>query len=295
MIRESLAKGIILGVAGRRIAIHGTGNNLIPNETTMSNEIATTKKISALAVMAQRVNVDPKVLHEMLKNTFFKGANDHELVALVLVANQYNLDPTLRQIYAFPQKGGGIVPVVGIDGWLKIINGREEFDGLTTRDLIDDGKLIAVECTIHRKDRNHPTVVTEWLAECQRPTEPWKTMPHRMLRHKAIIQAGRIAFSITGLSDEDDAETIREASGRVVERAESMVPDLSEKEPDAPTEIDLFGEPVKELPGPDEQLDELAAAFKMDKDELLKLATRKGGLNPDDKWAIIEWARGQLS
>mgnify|MGYP006403577121 CR=1 FL=1 len=204
-----------------------SGNNLIPNETTMSNEIATTKKISALAVMAQRVNVDPKVLHEMLKNTFFKGANDHELVALVLVANQYNLDPTLRQIYAFPQKGGGIVPVVGIDGWLKIINGREEFDGLTTRDLIDDGKLIAVECTIHRKDRNHPTVVTEWLAECQRPTEPWKTMPHRMLRHKAIIQ--------------------------------------------------------------------LAAAFKMDKDELLKLATRKGGLNPDDKYAVIEWARGQLA
>ena len=275
----------------------------------MSNEIVTTKKTSALAVMASRLNIDPSKLHETLKSTVFKEANDHELVALVLVANEYGLNPLVKQIYAFPQKGGGIVPVVGIDGWLKIINARPEFDGLTTRDLIDDGKLIAVECTIHRKDRNHPTVVTEWLAECQRPTEPWKMMPHRMLRHKAIIQAGRIAFSITGLSDEDDAETIREASGRVVERSSSMVPDLSDmssaahqsvrrmanQEPEDPTNVDLFGEPVKELPGPDEQLDELAAAFFIEKSELLKMATKKAGLNPDDKYAIIEWARGQLS
>jgi phage recombination protein Bet len=261
----------------------------------MSNEITTTRKASALAVMANRLNIDPSKLHETLKNTVFKEANDHELVALVLVANEYGLNPLVKQIYAFPQKGGGIVPVVGIDGWLKIINARPEFDGLRTRYLIDDGKLIAVECTIYRKDRNHPTVVTEWLAECQRPTEPWKMMPHRMLRHKAIIQAGRIAFSITGLSDEDDAETIREASGRVVERSSSMVPDLSEKEPDDPTEIDLFGQPVKELPGPDEQLDELAAAFFIEKSELLKMATKKAGLNPDDKYAVIEWARGQLS
>lgn len=295
MIRESLfAKGIILGapVAESQSTEPAKFN---PNETTMSNEITTTRKASALAVMANRLNIDPSKLHETLKNTVFKEANDHELVALVLVANEYGLNPLVKQIYAFPQKGGGIVPVVGIDGWLKIINARPEFDGLTTRDLIDDGKLIAVECTIHRKDRNHPTVVTEWLAECQRPTEPWKMMPHRMLRHKAIIQAGRIAFSITGLSDEDDAETIREASGRVVERSISMVPDLSEKEPDDPTEIDLFGQPVKELPGPDEQLDELAAAFFIEKSELLKMATKKAGLNPDDKYAIIEWARGQLS
>jgi hypothetical protein len=68
-----------------------------------------------------------------------------------------------------------------------------------------------------------------------------------------------------------------------------------EKEPDDPTEIDLFGQPVKELPGPDEQLDELAAAFFIEKSELLKMATKKAGLNPDDKYAIIEWARGQLS
>ena len=88
------------------------------------------------------------------------------------------------------------------------------------------------------------------------------------------------------------------------ESSNSMVPDLSVSSaaivgiPVAdhePTNVDLFGEPIKELPGPDEQLDELAAAFFIEKAELLKMATRKGGLNPDDKYAIIEWARGQLS
>ena len=45
----------------------------------------------------------------------------------------------------------------------------------------------------------------------------------------------------------------------------------------------------------EERLDELAAAFFIEKSELLKMATKKAGLNPDDKYAVIEWARGQLS
>jgi phage recombination protein Bet len=170
----------------------------------------------ALAIMAERVNIDPKKLHETLKNTVFKGANDHELVALVLVANEYKLNPLVKQIYAFPAKGGGVVPVVGIDGWLKIINDHPQYDGMETLDIIDDGKIVAVECKIHRKDRSHPTVIREYLSECRRKTEPWETMPQRMLRHKAIMQCARVAFGIGGITDEDEAKE-RTAYGTVVE------------------------------------------------------------------------------
>ena len=46
----------------------------------------------------------------------------------------------------------------------------------------------------------------EYFAECKRNTDPWNQMPRRMLRHKAIIQCGRIAFGFSGIYDPDDAE-----------------------------------------------------------------------------------------
>ncbi len=72
-----------------------------------------------------------------LKNTAFKGGNvtDEQFTALLIVANQYGLNPWTKEIYAFPDKGG-IVPVVGVDGWARIINEHPQFDGMglpTTR------------------------------------------------------------------------------------------------------------------------------------------------------------------
>jgi phage recombination protein Bet len=169
----------------------------------MSSEI-TTPKTSALAVMASRFSVDPAKLLETLKNTAFKGASNDEMMALVIVSNEYGLNPLTKEIYAFPAKGGGIVPVVSIDGWLNIMNNHPQFDGIDYEWLHEGEKLIACTSIIHRKDRTHPTRVTEYLSECRRSTDPWK-MEHRMLRHKATIQGARVAFGFSGITDEDEA------------------------------------------------------------------------------------------
>lgn len=169
----------------------------------MTNEI-TTPKASALAVMASRFSVDPAKLLETLKNTAFKGASNDEMMALVIVSNEYGLNPLTKEIYAFPAKGGGIVPVVSIDGWLNIMNNHPQFDGIDYEWLHEGEKLIACTSIIHRKDRTHPTRVTEYLSECRRSTDPWK-MEHRMLRHKATIQGARVAFGFSGIADEDEA------------------------------------------------------------------------------------------
>jgi phage recombination protein Bet len=170
------------------------------------NEITTTTpRASALGTMASRFHVDPAKLHNTLKNTVFKGASDDEMLALVVVANEYGLNPLTKEIYAFPAKGGGIVPVVSIDGWLNIINNHPQMDGFShSYEHGEKGVLVSCTVTIHRKDRSHPIQVTEYLSECKRNTDPWK-MEHRMLRHKAIIQAARIAFGFSGIVDEDDA------------------------------------------------------------------------------------------
>lgn len=161
-------------------------------------------KTSALAVMASRFSVDPTKLLDTLKNTVFKGATNDELFALVVVSNEYGLNPLTKEIYAFPAKGGGIVPVVSIDGWLRMMNDHPQFDGLDYEWQHEGEKLIACTAVIFRKDRSKPVRVTEYLSECKRNTDPWK-MEHRMLRHKATIQGARVAFGFSGITDEDEA------------------------------------------------------------------------------------------
>jgi len=47
------------------------------------------------------------------------------------------------------------------------------------------------------------------MSECKRDgIGPWKTHPHRMLRHKALIQCARVAFGYSGITEPDEAERI---------------------------------------------------------------------------------------
>ena len=147
-------------------------------------------------------------LIQTLKATAFKGqVSDAQMAALLLVANQYGLSPWAKEIFAFPDKNNGIVPVVGVDGWSRIINSHPQFDGM---DFEQDDQ--SCTCIIYRKDRSRPVRVTEFMAECKRGTGPWQSHPRRMLRHKAMIQCARLAFGYGGIYDQDEAERIVEAT-----------------------------------------------------------------------------------
>lgn len=159
--------------------------------------------------LAKQFNIqgDPEELVQTLKATAFRSnATDAQFNVLMIVANQYGLNPFTKEIYAFPDKNNGITPVVGVDGWARIINSHPQFDGM---EFTSDAE--SCTCKIYRKDRNHPTIVTEYLEECKRPTQPWNSHPRRMLRHKAMIQAARLAFGFGGIYDEDEAERIEAA------------------------------------------------------------------------------------
>ncbi|RXZ42664.1 phage recombination protein Bet [Crenobacter cavernae] len=155
--------------------------------------------------LASRFNLgDGAELMATLKQTAFKGqVSDAQMTALLIVANQYGLNPWTKEIYAFPDKNNGIVPVVGVDGWSRIINGDKQFDGM---EFQQDEE--SCTCIIYRKDRNRPVSVTEYMEECKRGTGPWQSHPKRMLRHKAMIQCARLAFGFAGIYDQDEAERI---------------------------------------------------------------------------------------
>ena len=185
----------------------------------MSNALTTlSKNLSAKFGMGEEANV-----LETLKATAFKGqVSDAQMTALLIVANQYGLNPWTKEIYAFPDKNNGIVPVVGVDGWSRIMNDHPQFDGMDFE--INDESCT---CKIYRKDRSHPIQVTEYMSECKRNVGPWTTHPKRMLRHKAMIQCARLAFGFVGIYDEDEAARIREVDMGKAQVVDPSLPTIS--------------------------------------------------------------------
>ena len=169
---------------------------------------------SVLSDMAERFGMEREAFHTTLMKTVMPaaGATNEQVAAFLVVAKHYDLNPFTKEIYAFPAKGGGVQPVVSIDGWLKIINSNPYYDGMEFDDNVnDDGILVSITCRIFRKDRTRPTVVTEYMAECKRPTDPWRQWPIRMLRHKATIQCARYAFGYSDVLEIDEYERIMAA------------------------------------------------------------------------------------
>lgn len=170
--------------------------------------------------LAERLGMEGgEELVNVLKATAFKGqVSDAQMTALLIVANQYGLNPWTKEIYAFPDKNNGIVPVVGVDGWSRIINEHPQFDGMEFK--LDDESCT---CIIYRKDRSHPTSVTEYMSECKRGAGPWLSHPKRMLRHKSMIQCARLAFGFVGIFDKDEAERIAEIEMGTIDRSTGEV------------------------------------------------------------------------
>ena len=191
----------------------------------MSTALTTlTSKLAAKLDMG----TDGSDLIETLKATAFKGeVSNAQMTALMVVANQYGLNPWTKEIYAFPDKNNGIVPVVGVDGWARIINDNPQFDGM---DFAQSDEMVRmpgansdapawIECAMYRKDRARPVIIREYLDETYREPfkgkfgpviGPWQTHPKRFLRHKAMIQCARMAFGYGGIYDQDEAERIIE-------------------------------------------------------------------------------------
>jgi len=213
--------------------------------TTTAKPPAPTAQSSLVIRFAERYGVEPGKMMATLKSTCFRLTNkdksvkvitDEQMMALLIVAEQYKLNPFTREIFAFPQDEG-IVPIVSVDGWCRIINEHPMMDGIEFEygpeipAVIEDGKIMGVPvneyitCVISRKDRSKPIKVSEYIMECRKSSTPWATHPRRMLRHKALIQGARIAFGFAGIFDEDEGAAII-SDGAMVSEAKPAAPKI---------------------------------------------------------------------
>jgi len=241
---------------------------------------------------AARVGVEPAVFKRTIKATVLKTkdreATDEEMVAFLAIADKYGLDPWTKEIHAFVDKGGGIVPIVGVDGWNHIANDHKAFDGEELRyppreewvQIDKDAKLCPpwMEAAIYRKDRAHPTVHREYLDECYVPARSgqgrngaytirghWQTHTKRALEHKTRIQARRIAFGFSGIYDEDEA-------ARIIASSEQADPYVGGAEVYAEAEACIDAEALAELLA-------LAARKGLSREQLERQLRAKGMLS----------------
>lgn len=195
-------------------------NDTSQNPEQKSGDVITNEVLERFGT---RFGIKPELVIPLLRRTAFKRVEQErqltntEIFGVLIVADQHNLNPFTDEIYAIldPVRDK-VKAVVGVDGWTRIINSHPEFDGM---EFVYSGDVVNnisgakpcdsfITCKIFRKDRAHPVAVTEYLSECYVDTLAWNKKTRRQLRHKAVIQCARYAFSLTGILDQDEADAI---------------------------------------------------------------------------------------
>src|SRR5438045_9281901 len=112
---------------------------------------------SVITDMADRFHMEPPAFEAALRATVVpKDCAPAQLAAFLTVAKAYNRNPLTKEIYAFPSRGGSIVPIVSVDGWVNLVNAQGQCDGFSFEMEHDGDKLISCTCSMYRKDRTHP-------------------------------------------------------------------------------------------------------------------------------------------
>lgn len=175
-------------------------------------------------IVAENLHVDADKLWEVIRNNVISWNKEYEdapsnaeIMQVMTVMHKYQLDPFIKQIYAFRHKNR-LQITVAMDGWVAIANRNPDYEGVEYEfpemaEMIERGDKMCwpwVKATCHVRGRK-PTVVYAFLDEWWVPGKPgkgpsnWELYPTHRLKMKAFTLALREALGIA-LYDEVDAE-----------------------------------------------------------------------------------------
>jgi len=190
----------------------------------MSNEIAKVEKSTWLSLEEKNI---------IRKQFFPPNATDIEMKYCMSVAEKFNLNPILKQIFFIARKAKvdnvwieKIEPLAGRDSFLTLAHRSGKFAGIeTTTEIKPTAKLINGEweqksdltamCKVYRSDMERPVIVEVSYSEYVQKTSAgeitkfWKEKPETMLKKVAESQALRKAFDITGLYAEEEIREVQ--------------------------------------------------------------------------------------
>jgi hypothetical protein len=149
----------------------------------MGTEVATTTYPALIQNFAKRIGVSPALFTQTIKATVLKTkdrpATNEELVAFLAIADKYGLDPWTKQIHAFVGKDGGIVPIVGVDGWNHLERTNADFAGEAVEVPPPPALDFIPLADAARRLATRPETIKEWRRRGLLSAEDVWTLPGR--------------------------------------------------------------------------------------------------------------------
>lgn len=137
---------------------------------------------------------DPKVI-ETIKKTVAQGADEVELAMFLEFCKSSGLNPFKREAWCI-KAGNRLQIMTGLNGYLKIANKHQQFDGMEVEILEEGGRPSKAIAKVYRKDRRIPSTGIALMREYGKDTPLWKQMPSVMLGKVAKCIAIREAFPL---------------------------------------------------------------------------------------------------
>ena len=135
----------------------------------------------------------------LIKSIAAPKCTDDEFKLLLYQAQEYRLNPLLKQIWAVKYQDNKPASIfVGRDGLLTIALRSGVFDGMESGSRIEGVELIGW-AKVYRKDMSHPFSIEVKAKEYNRNQSVWLTHPSAMIQKVAEAQALKRAFQISGI------------------------------------------------------------------------------------------------
>lgn len=185
----------------------------------------------ALRDLAGRRKMAVDVYLEDLRAAYMKGLT--EIQERKVIGDMVSLDlcPFEGQVLIL-QRSGKVETGVTLKGWMALAQRRGISSVDTEYQVMEDGD---VSCTGIVTVGDGTFKRTEFLSECRRPTPIWKQMPKRMLGHRAVIQAIRMACGGAApvaeeLADDGFRQTGTAATAEALAPVKDLIAALAEYE-----------------------------------------------------------------
>jgi phage recombination protein Bet len=212
-----------------------TGTDVAVRETT--NTIRLAAQLPAKFWPDERIKAVAKTVAP-------PGTSVNELALFLSVANRYDLDPFVNEIWLVKDpKKDKLMVMTGRDAYLKIAMRESGFGGINSgvvyekdtfrqikagdgkveivheiTSMMDRGRIVGAYCVVYHKGRFPVSVVRTWDHYSKLHGRPvWQSNPDDMLETRVIVAALRRQYNISGLYTEAEEVGIDEGDGALVD------------------------------------------------------------------------------
>gem|GEM_PF-4432502 len=173
----------------------------------------TDRRRSIRNTAAQELGVPAGKVCELLRHVWRTSKDqapltDQEMFAGMSLIARFGLDPIAREVYVTRESKGRLLTIVGIDGWIKILDRTDHYDGFEQELHFDDEetKLIWAETRIFSTKRKRPIVYRAFMEEYRQfGGFVAKQAPWHMLRLFSLRHAARLFVPLGGAVTEQEA------------------------------------------------------------------------------------------